>query len=508
MDKVYQKFLRLGIRLAPVGIETRDENFGYFCTPKGASIIGWVGVDGIHFCRIRGFGNMIFAVSPMNAAPDYVHPIAENFEVLLRLLLACKDAAALEQAWAWGEAQFEAFLEENPATEEQEKTLAEIAEKMKLTAMEQPWAYIRSLQASFDYSKLRYTEDFYDPDMNPAAEPIATEWKAYFDSGFWGHHGKDRAGEELPIGKRFEWAGRPWLIPAAYACAKGLIVDFCMRVVAEEIRAFMKKWDLTQENDSYENFTREQQMEMERDNPLCFDFGAELELNGRRLRAVHGYATCYNPCLPEGTVDEWEAKWAVAHYGLDTAYGWVICRSAFPWVSKRRPKIRTLSLTMEQHPVPIPGPHFTVKAPGDSFRFVHPVSRTAYTLTVKELEQQTLPKNSFGSDRWFYPTHFTAMQYTLSPETMARIAVSDCDEGDKPLEIWSDADAVAPPVSGAAVCVIGGADGPTALVVGTGAQGKRCTACSALHFEPVEGDIEWRVTFHEKQFEDLTVRLL
>ncbi len=99
MDKFYQKFLRLGVSLAPLGIETREDNTSYFCTPKGASIIGWAGVDGIHYCRVHGFGNMIFAVSPMNSAPTYVHPIAENFEALLRLLLVCGNAAALEQAW-------------------------------------------------------------------------------------------------------------------------------------------------------------------------------------------------------------------------------------------------------------------------------------------------------------------------------------------------------------------------------------------------------------------------
>ena len=33
---------------------------------------------------------------------------------------------------------------------------------MKLTPMEQPWVYIKKLQASFDYSKIKYTEDYYD----------------------------------------------------------------------------------------------------------------------------------------------------------------------------------------------------------------------------------------------------------------------------------------------------------------------------------------------------------
>ncbi len=91
MDKVFQKFLRSGIDLSPVGVERREDNNPYFCTPKGASIFGWAGVDGIHFCFVRGFGGMVFSVSPMNSAPDFVHPLANDFEDFLRLLLACSD---------------------------------------------------------------------------------------------------------------------------------------------------------------------------------------------------------------------------------------------------------------------------------------------------------------------------------------------------------------------------------------------------------------------------------
>ena len=57
MDKTFQKFLRSGIDLSPVGVERREDNNPYFCTPKGASIFGWAGVDGIHFyTRIRRYG--------------------------------------------------------------------------------------------------------------------------------------------------------------------------------------------------------------------------------------------------------------------------------------------------------------------------------------------------------------------------------------------------------------------------------------------------------------------
>ena len=97
MDRTFQKFLQSKIDLSSVGVEFREDNAPYFCTPKGASIFGWAGVDGIHFCFIRGFGNMVFAISPMNSAPDFVHPLARNFADFLRLLLACSDEAALER---------------------------------------------------------------------------------------------------------------------------------------------------------------------------------------------------------------------------------------------------------------------------------------------------------------------------------------------------------------------------------------------------------------------------
>lgn len=209
MNRILKKFLQRGVDLSPVGVELREDNTNYFCTPKGASVFGWAGIDGIHFCFIRGFGEMVFSVSPMNTSPDYVHPVAENFTDFLRLILACGDVAAVEQAWMWNEAQFEAFLNENPTTQEQQQTLSEISEKMNLLPMEQPWTYIKNLQSSFDYSQIKYTEDYYDNDMTSEAELVAPEWKVYFDGDFWGHRGKDRAGKEIKLDKQFDWAGYP-----------------------------------------------------------------------------------------------------------------------------------------------------------------------------------------------------------------------------------------------------------------------------------------------------------
>ncbi len=510
MDKTFQKFLRSGIDLSPVGVERREGNNPYFCTPKGSSIFGWAGVDGIHFCFIQGFGGMVFAVSPMNSAPDFVHPLSKDFADFLRLLLACGDVAALEQAWMWDEAQFEAFLRNNPPTQAQQVRLSEVAARLNLTPMEHPWAYLKELQASFDYGKIKYTEDYYDVDMNPAAEPTAPEWKVYFEGNFWGHSGRDRAGTEIKLNKQFDWAGHHWVIPAVYSCSKGLVVDFCMRAEAEDIRSFIAKWNLTAENDSAENFTQEQQMQMELENPLGLDFSAKIELNGKTLQSSHGCAVGIIPCLPDGVANEKVAQAAATHYGLDDSYGWMIYRESYLWGRKRRPEIKSLSITMEQQPCHVPGPHFRTHAPGDSFSFSHPVSGTEYTLTVQELEQQTISQEQFDSNRWFYPTHFTAMSYTLSPEPDDDISICDCAEGDRPLEITPCADHYAPEAQNDIACVgvIGGAVGPAAVVFGKNAQGHLHAVCSALHFEPVAEDIEWRVEFHVVQFSNKTFLLI
>ncbi len=43
MGITYSSFLKLNISLAPLGIAWDESAAAYFCTPKGARIIGWAG---------------------------------------------------------------------------------------------------------------------------------------------------------------------------------------------------------------------------------------------------------------------------------------------------------------------------------------------------------------------------------------------------------------------------------------------------------------------------------
>ena len=55
--------------------------------------------------------------------------------------------------------------------------------------------------------------------------------------------------------------------------------------------------------------------------------------------------------------------------------------------------------------------------------------------------------------------------------------------------------------------IIGGADGPVAIVVGEAAQGKLHTACSSLHFAAVD-HVDWRIGFRETPWEAGTFALI
>lgn len=242
MLSIYNKYTKLDINYSCVGLARGESKSDYFCTPKGAKVIGWTGVDGCHFCFVRGFDEMVFAVSPMNTPGSYVHPVARDFTNFLRLVLACGDASLLEQVSCLNLEQFEQLVKENQPTSEQQDVLDILADTFSIVPMEKPFDTIKSVQESFDYSKVTYTAPYYDIVPTELKQP---EWKVYFDGNFWGHHGRDRAGKEQLLNKHFMWGGDAWQIPAMYTCSKGLVVDFCRQVEAVHIQSFLDKWQLT-----------------------------------------------------------------------------------------------------------------------------------------------------------------------------------------------------------------------------------------------------------------------
>ena len=465
-----RQFLKEQIDLEPLGLIMDGPFEAYFCTPKGARIFARSGVDGIHFCFVRGFGETVFAVSPMNGRENCVHPVAKSFRDFLRLLLALHDAAAIEQAWQWNAAQLEEFEQKHPSSDEQLAALDKLVFTFHLRPMAEPWKYIHTVQSGLDYLKLPFTEKTYDHD---APDMTDEPWQVTFEGTFWGAHGKP--GKELKLDAAFSWSGDEWLVPAAYVCREGIVLDLCKRVSVERMFSFREKWELSPDNDG-SNWSDAKQICASAENPLEEDFRAELIVNGKTLPCRHGCALCWNPLYPEG--NDLEEKRVRLHYKLDELDGWNIWRISFPWEGKKETRPRTLSLHLRESPVHIPGPEFTPEKAGDSITFTLPGAQQTYTLTALALHTEELPL--FGET-----VYTTELAYDIAPEPPG---------GSVTLRDFAEAIRVSPQgdFSGCAFGVIGGADGPVALAMG------RDIACSQVRREK-ERRVTWTLVCREKR---------
>ena len=160
---IYEQFQKRRLDTGWIGLGKGPARGGYFCTPIGAKVIGWEGVGGIHYCFVKEFGEMVFAVDPENADQN-VYPLAEHFTDFLRMLLFAKHTAAVEQIILWDEEQFLKFLAspENQVRPEQQAVLDTLAEKLELSPMENTFAEVKRVQAAFDTSRLRFKPEYYD----------------------------------------------------------------------------------------------------------------------------------------------------------------------------------------------------------------------------------------------------------------------------------------------------------------------------------------------------------
>ena len=159
---MYEKYCQLKIDGRWIGLEKSDLCVDYFCTPINATVIGWE--NSIHYCFIKGYRDMVFAVNPEPMADKYVYPLAMDLKDFLRVILACGSTTAPEQIIGWSKEQFESFVvsEDNAKHPEQEKVLEEIKSVLKLEPMENVYAYVKAVQEQFDDSKVRFSNEYYD----------------------------------------------------------------------------------------------------------------------------------------------------------------------------------------------------------------------------------------------------------------------------------------------------------------------------------------------------------
>ncbi len=491
----YEKFRQLNIDLSPVGLEPGGVRC--FCTPKGAELIGQAGLEGIHYCFIEGFGEMVFAVNPSNLPGQYVYPLAENFFDLLRLLLACGHLDIIEQTYLWDQNTFNDELLENQPESDAEKILDAVSRRLALTPMPEPFQYIKKLQSGFDYSRIQFTEDY------SVWVSDAPNWKV-FDSSFQTHEGS--AGKEIPVRKTFSWGGRRWLIPAVYLCKEGLVIDFCIEAEPEAIRAFLEKW---KPGNPDSQPSGEDMLRLELEHPVLMNFRADAVLNGETLRQNQGSGFSWVPtvCLPDGETNPFEAVRVMKHYRLDPFKGWYIDRALLPWADGQIPSFTELQLHLSQSPVSFPGPHFTTPDPGgEGVLFTHPLTGQEHALKVLYSEQAKLNLPDLENDEeWENPNCYTVLIYTLSPDIPSEhFSIQDCSDGDRPKPRTAPSPSGPKSAPSLGLFLNLKPKELSALLSEPGVIPH--PAASALHFEPAER-IEWRTVFREKTLEDITIEI-
>ena len=162
MKCTFENFKNLNIDTSSVSLESTEFLYPYWCYPLNSKPIGLEGC--ILYCFIDGYGEMVFASNPESCADSNVYPLANSFENFMRLVVACGSANPVEQIVWMSKQRFEEHLqaEKSVQTKEQEKVLEQLKTAFELTAMENPYEYVKNIQKDFDDSKIKYSDEYYD----------------------------------------------------------------------------------------------------------------------------------------------------------------------------------------------------------------------------------------------------------------------------------------------------------------------------------------------------------
>lgn len=319
--------------------------------------------------------------------------------------------------------------------------------------------------------------------------------KVYFEGNFWGHNQKERAGKKVELNQSFEWDGDTWLIPAAYLCRKGLVVDFCKRIPRHRIQSLMERWE---EMTKYDRLSPEEYESLEFENPMSGLIHFKASINRRLAEGVRMCTVCWNPFRSDIEQEAEEVSELVEEYQCDEEQGWQFTRAAIPWPYKRRPGKISLTLDFETYTLPYPcGQHFNFCLDDDSrqLQVSHPVNNQVYTLTISGMKSEVLSEKCFWRlGTYEYPKNFATLSFHYHSDTADQVfVIHDCAQGDPPRRIPGlerEADILG---SAASVGIIGGVSAAFTPDQEKEDQIREQYALSSLYFEPVN-QVEWRIS--------------
>ncbi len=354
----------------------------------------------------------------------------------------------------------------------------------------------------------------------------------------------NRRGERLrplPVDRTFLWEGQEIFLPARYLGEAGAAADLCAKFSAEEMRAFLEKWNAPRRL-SIKNPEDYEQIDAE--NPGSRNFTARIHLDAIPLKNAMSSSINWYPeeilrFEAHDTKEEWKndtsAEILMEAYGCDRKSCWHFERIFYRWEEAPILSPTKVSLILCANPLTLSAGHFTtrngmvirlpdsldysvsadslnsldfsnsadslnslassnISCSGQVLKVLHPVTGQEYLLTLQECRQTRHSFEDIGAEGiagcMVYPEYNQILSYSIAPEIDRELFdIRDCGEADSP----RPADAGETP---------GKADGPAAVFMAVKSpfpSGR--AAVSALRFGPVE-EVRWRTVFLVKPKED------
>lgn len=337
--------------------------------------------------------------------------------------------------------------------------------------------------------------------------------KVYYSGEFEQHLPFERSGQKLSIEKTFEWNGFEWRIPAIYSCTKGLVIDLCKKIPAEDVITYYDKW--TDER-RFSNLSNEEFEEMKQDNPFCLAIHPEAVINQKTVHIIERMSALGWQNYRQDIIKDVSER-LMDTYNCDRAYGWLFSRICFPWPFKKKSKLKSLTFIMAAEKEPhICERHFVTRPECSPFQidFSHPVTGERYILNVtgchqNMLSQDILPPSAPGDNsEWRFPNQYQTLNYYFNPAIKTdSFLLKDCAKSDQPEMLKTN---VTEPKNSSccAIGIIGGADEPVPILAGGDKEEfEPKTVCSSLHFEPM-AEVEWSIHVYMAPVSPITLELI
>ena len=310
------------------------------------------------------------------------------------------------------------------------------------------------------------------------------EWNVYYDSFFFADLQKPKtqnSGVEVSINKTFLWGAEEWKVLSMYLFDKGPVFHLCKRIKDETIREFYAKWGYLMQmakEDRHDEVSFAEWEMMRSDSPYGETPSIHITIDGSPVESGHSMSDAWIPLCYDNPEPCENMPHILSHYSLEDSDGWLIIHLEGEWPEDFASveDISQIEVSLEAEDVDISGPHFSIKENETEIKFIRPLTGQQHTLKILSSEPASIDNDE--EDR---PWHNTQLTYTLEPDLSEDIfSVRDCSYGE-----------------------IGG----VGIILDRGEEDDAVhTAFSSLYFNQPE-EIEWRIVFHEKIKEDLTLTL-